>query len=166
VRELRELYQDMILDHTRRPRNFGLLPDANRRAEGHNPLCGDRATVFVRLEGDKVEDVRFQGAGCSISTASASMMTESIKGKTRAEVEALFDRFHRLITGDPSRAPANAAPELGKLAVFSGVCEFPVRVKCASLAWHTLKAALAGEDRPVSTEVSESSSGDADGQAR
>jgi nitrogen fixation NifU-like protein len=166
VSDLRELYQDMILDHTRRPRNFGPLPEANRRAEGHNPLCGDRATVLVRLEGDKVADVRFQGAGCSISTASASMMTESIKGKTRAEVEALFERFHRLITGDPSRAAANAAPELGKLAVFSGVCEFPVRVKCASLAWHTLKAALAGEDRPVSTEVSESSSGDADGKAR
>jgi nitrogen fixation NifU-like protein len=166
VSDLRELYQDMILDHTRRPRNFGPLPEANRRAEGHNPLCGDRATVFVRLEGDKVTDVRFQGAGCSISTASASMMTESVKGKTRAEVEALFDRFHRLITGDPSRAAANAAPELGKLAVFSGVCEFPVRVKCASLAWHTLKAALAGQDKPVSTEVSESSSGDADGKAR
>jgi nitrogen fixation protein NifU and related proteins len=166
VSDLRELYQDMILDHTRRPRNFGPLPEANRRAEGHNPLCGDRATVLVRLEGDKVADVRFQGAGCSISTASASMMTESIKGKTRAEAEKLFDRFHQLITSDPTRAAQNAAPELGKLAVFSGVCEFPVRVKCASLAWHTLKAALAGEDTSVSTEVSESSSGDGGGQAR
>ena len=164
--ELRELYQDMILDHTRRPRNFGPLPGANRKAEGHNPLCGDRATVFVRLEGDQVTDVHFQGAGCSISTASASMMTESVKGKSRAEVEALFERFHRLITSDPSRAAGNVAPELGKLAVFSGVCEFPVRVKCASLAWHTLKAALAGEEKAVSTEVSESSSGDADGKAR
>jgi nitrogen fixation NifU-like protein len=164
--DLRELYQELILDHTKKPRNFGSLPEANRRAEGYNPLCGDRATVFVRLDGDRVADVRFQGAGCSISTASASMMTESIKGKTQAEVEALFDRFHRLLTSDPTRAAANAAPELGKLAVFSGVCEFPVRVKCASLAWHTLKAALAGEDKPVSTEVSESSSGDGGGQAR
>jgi nitrogen fixation protein NifU and related proteins len=164
--ELRELYQELILDHTKKPRNFGELPGANRRAEGYNPLCGDRATVLVRLEGDKVADIRFQGAGCSISTASASMMTESIKGKTRAEVEKLFDRFHALITSDPARAAQNAAPELGKLAVFSGVCEFPVRVKCASLAWHTLKAALAGEGQPVSTEVSESSSGDGGGQAR
>jgi nitrogen fixation NifU-like protein len=166
VSDLRELYQELILDHTKKPRNFGPLPGANRRAEGYNPLCGDRATVFVRLEGDKVADVRFQGAGCSISTASASMMTESIKGKTRAEAEKLFDRFHQLITSDPTRAAQNAAPELGKLAVFSGVCEFPVRVKCASLAWHTLKAALAGEDASVSTEVSESSSGDGGGQAR
>ena len=149
--DLRELYQELILDHTKKPRNFGSLPEANRRAEGYNPLCGDRATVFVRLDGDRVADVRFQGAGCSISTASASMMTESIKGKTKAEVEALFDRFHRLITSDPTRAAANAAPELGKLAVFSGVCEFPVRVKCASLPWHTFRAALAGGD-PVSTE--------------
>jgi nitrogen fixation NifU-like protein len=166
VSELRELYQELILDHTKKPRNFGELPGANRQAEGYNPLCGDRATVFLKMEGDKVADVRFQGAGCSISTASASMMTESVKGKTRADVEALFDRFHRLITSDPSRAAANAAPELGKLAVFSGVCEFPVRVKCAALVWHTLKAALAGEHEPVSTEVSESSSGDADGRAR
>ena len=164
--DLRELYQELILDHTKKPRNFGELPGANRRAEGYNPLCGDRATVWVRLEGDTVADVRFQGAGCSISTASASMMTESIKGKTRAEVEKLFDRFHRLLTSDPTRAAQNAAPELGKLAVFSGVCEFPVRVKCASLAWHTLKAALAGEGKRVSTEVSESSSGDGGGQAR
>jgi nitrogen fixation NifU-like protein len=165
VSDLRELYQELILDHTKRPRNFGALPEANRRAEGHNPLCGDRATVFLRLEGDRVADVRFQGAGCSISTASASMMTESVKGKTRAEVERLFDRFHQLVTGEPTRS-AQAAPELGKLAVFSGVSEFPVRVKCASLAWHTLKAALAGEDKPVSTEVSESSSGDGAGEAR
>jgi nitrogen fixation protein NifU and related proteins len=164
--DLRELYQELILDHTKKPRNFGELPGANRRAEGYNPLCGDRATVLVRLEGDRVADVRFQGAGCSISTASASMMTESIKGKTQAEVGKLFDRFHALITSDPTRAAQNAAPELGKLAVFSGVCEFPVRVKCASLAWHTLKAALAGEGQPVSTEVSESSSGDGGGQAR
>jgi nitrogen fixation NifU-like protein len=164
--DLRELYQETILDHTKKPRNFGDLPGADRRAEGHNPLCGDRTTVFVRMDGDRVADVRFKGAGCSISTASASMMTESVKGRTRGEVEALFERFHRLITSDPSQAARNAAPELGKLAVFSGVSEFPVRVKCAALAWHTLKAALAGEERPVSTEVSESSSGDADGKAR
>jgi nitrogen fixation NifU-like protein len=166
VSELRELYQELILDHTKKPRNFGELPGADRRAEGHNPLCGDRTTVFLRLEGDRVADVRFQGAGCSISTASASMMTESVKGKTRAEVDRLFDRFHALITSDPSRAGQAAAPDLGKLAVFSGVSEFPVRVKCASLAWHTLKAALDGDGHPVSTEVSESSSGDGGGKAR
>jgi len=153
--ELRELYQEVILDHSKRPRNFRELPAATGRAEGYNPLCGDRATVFVELEGDRVKDVSFKGAGCSISTASASMMTEALKGKTRAEADALFDRFHRLITSDPSRAAENAAPELGKLAAFSGVCEFPVRVKCASLPWHTLRAALAGEDRTVSTELTE-----------
>lgn len=164
--DLRELYQEVILDHTKKPRNFGELPGADRRADGHNPLCGDRIAVALRLDGDRLADVRFKGAGCSISTASASMMTESVKGKTRAEVEALFERFHRLITSDPSKAERSAAPDLGKLAVFSGVCEFPVRVKCASLAWHTLKAALAGEAQPVSTELSESSSGDGGGQAR
>ena len=163
--DLRELYQEVILDHTKKPRNFGELAGADRRADGHNPLCGDRTTVYLRMDGDRVADVRFRGAGCSISTASASMMTESVKGKTRGEVQALFERFHRLITGEPGRAPEGAS-ELGKLAVFSGVSEFPVRVKCASLAWHTLKAALAGEAHPVSTEVSESSSGDGGGQAR
>ena len=150
--ELRDLYQEVILDHAKRPRNFRELPEANRRADGYNPLCGDKATVFVRLEGDVVKDVSFKGAGCSISTASASMMTEALKGKTRAEAEALFERFHRLVTSDPSKAAQNAAPELGKLAAFAGVCEFPVRVKCASLPWHTLKAALQGEGAPVSTE--------------
>jgi nitrogen fixation NifU-like protein len=143
--ELRELYQEVILDHSKRPRNFRPMADASRKAEGFNPLCGDKATVYVRLEGDVVRDVSFEGAGCSISTASASMMTEALKGKSRAEAEALFERFHRLVTADPSRASDNAAPELGKLAVFGGVSEFPVRVKCASLPWHTLKAALAGE---------------------
>jgi nitrogen fixation NifU-like protein len=143
--DLRELYQEVILDHAKRPRNFRELPEANRKAEGYNPLCGDKATVFVRLEGDTVTDVSFKGAGCSISTASASLMTEALKGKTRAEVEALFDRFHRLVTSDPSKAAENTAPELGKLAAFAGVCEFPVRVKCASLPWHTFKAALEGE---------------------
>ncbi|HSB60550.1 MAG TPA: SUF system NifU family Fe-S cluster assembly protein [Vicinamibacteria bacterium] len=149
--ELRELYQEVILDHSRRPRNFRELPGATGRAEGFNPLCGDKATVFVRLQGDVIEDVSFKGAGCSISTASASMMTEALRGRTRAEAEALFERFHRLVTGDPSRAREGAAPELGKLAVFAGVSEFPVRVKCASLPWHTFKAALSGEGQ-ASTE--------------
>jgi len=163
--DLRDLYQEVILDHSKKPRNFRELPGA-RQAEGHNPLCGDRATVYVRLEGDRVSDVAFKGAGCSISTASASMMTESVKGKSREEVERLFKRFHEMVTASPDKAAANSAPELGKLAVFSGVCEFPVRVKCASLPWHTLKAALEGEAAPVSTELSESSSGDAGGKAR
>src|SRR4030095_1891552 len=132
--------QEVILDHSKRPRNFGELAGANRRAEGYNPLCGDRETVFVRLEDDMLKDVGFRGTGCAISTASASMMTDSVKGKTRAEAEALFERFHELITGRDGSV--NASPELGKLAVFSGVREFPVRVKCATLPWHTLKAAL------------------------
>ena len=148
--ELRELYQEVILDHSKRPRNFRALPEGSK-AEGFNPLCGDKATVFVRLEDGVVKDVSFKGAGCSISTASASMMTESLKGKSRSEVEAIFERFHALITSDPTRAAENAAPELGKLAAFSGVSEFPVRVKCASLPWHTLKAALQGEGQ-TSTE--------------
>jgi nitrogen fixation NifU-like protein len=163
--DLRDLYQETILDHSRKPRNFGPLPAANRKAEGYNPLCGDRADVALALEGDVIKDVRFQGAGCSIFTASASMMTETVKGKTRPQVEAIFDRFHDLITGDPSQASERTAPELGKLAVFAGVSEFPVRVKCAALAWHTLKAALEGDPTPVSTEVSESSSGDGGGHA-
>ena len=143
--ELRELYQEVILDHSKRPRNFREMPEASHRAEGYNPLCGDRATVYLRLEGDVIRDVSFKGAGCSISTASASMMTEALLGKTLGDVRALFDRFHHLVTSDPSRAAQNAAPELGKLAAFSGVSEFPIRVKCASLAWHTMKAALDGE---------------------
>jgi nitrogen fixation NifU-like protein len=147
--DLRELYQEVILDHSRRPRNFGLLPEANRHAQGFNPLCGDKASVFLKLEGDVVTDARFEGKGCSISTASASMMTEAVKGKTRAEIEALFARFHGLVTG---AAGAVSGAELGKLAVFGGVSEFPVRVKCASLPWHTLKAALEGSTAPISTE--------------
>jgi len=141
--ELRELYQEVILDHSKRPRNKGALPQASHRAEGHNPLCGDRTTVFLQVEGEIVREVRFEGAGCSISTASASMMTDALRGKTLAEVHALFERFHELVTADPSRA-AEVAPELGKLAVFQGVHEFPMRVKCASLAWHTMKSALDG----------------------
>jgi nitrogen fixation protein NifU and related proteins len=137
--DLGDLYQEVILDHNRKPRNFGDLPEADRRAEGHNPLCGDRITVFVDLEGDTVKDVRFQGSGCAISKASASMMTESVKGKTLAQAEALFEGFHRLLTEDGTVADPKT---LGKLVVFSGVREFPVRVKCATLAWHTLRAAL------------------------
>ena len=152
--ELRELYQEVILDHSKRPRNFGELAGANRRAEGHNPLCGDRETVFIRLEDDLLKDVGFRGAGCAISTASASMMTEAVKGKSRAEAEALFERFHDLITGKDGRNETGA-PELGKLTVFSGVREFPVRVKCATLPWHTLRAALAGAETTVSTELTE-----------
>jgi nitrogen fixation NifU-like protein len=150
VNELRELYQEVILDHSKRPRNLRGMPEANRHAVGHNPLCGDRATVYLLVEGDVVKDVSFEGAGCSISTASASMMTDALKGKTVAEAGALFERFHELVTADPSKA-ASASAELGKLAVFAGVHEFPMRVKCASLAWHTMKAALDGGDK-ASTE--------------
>jgi len=149
--DLRELYQEVILDHSKRPRNLREIADASRHAEGFNPLCGDRATVYLTLDGDVVKDVSFVGKGCSISTASASMMTEAVKGKTRGETERLFERFHALVTTDPDKA-GGAAPELGKLAVFAGVAEFPARVKCASLAWHTLKAALDGAQEPVKTE--------------
>ena len=164
--DLRELYQQVILDHNKNPRNFHELPNATRAVDGYNPLCGDRATVYVRLDGDIVTDVTFKGSGCSINTASSSMMTESVKGKSREEVERLFTRFHDLVTASPDQKDRSAAPELGKLAVFSGVSEFPVRVKCASLPWHTLKAALEGDAMPVSTELSESSSGDGGGKAR
>jgi nitrogen fixation NifU-like protein len=152
--DLRDLYQEVILDHSKRPRNFGELAGANRRAEGYNPLCGDRETVYVRLENEILKDVGFRGSGCAISTASASMMTDSVKGKTRAEAEALFTRFHDLITGRDGKSDS-AKSDLGKLAVFSGVREFPVRVKCATLPWHTLKAALDGEQTTVSTELTE-----------
>lgn len=148
--DLRELYQETILDHSRQPRNQRPL-DGARSAEGYNPLCGDQATVYVSLDGDRIADVAFTGKGCSISTASASMMTEALKGKTRAEAQALFERFHAMVTAPPDEARVRATPELGKLAVFSGVSEFPVRVKCASLAWHTLMAALS-DGGTVSTE--------------
>jgi nitrogen fixation protein NifU and related proteins len=148
--DLRDLYQDLILDHTKRPRNFGQMEHANCRADGHNPLCGDKLTVFLDVDNGVVKDVRFQGSGCAISTASASMMTESIKGKTRAEVETLFEKFHQMLTGPRGVEPEDE--ELGKLVVFSGVKEFPVRVKCATLAWHTLNAALKHQVEPASTE--------------
>jgi nitrogen fixation protein NifU and related proteins len=148
--DLRELYQELIIDHSKRPRNFRAPEGANRQLDGYNPLCGDKVTVYVELEDDRVKDIGFQGAGCAISTASASVMTESLKGKTLAEAEALFAIFHDLVTGKP---PASGkAPELGKLAVFSGVSEFPARVKCAMLAWHTLHAILQGTGETVSTE--------------
>ncbi len=149
---LRELYQDVILDHGKRPRNRREMEAPCSRAEGFNPLCGDRATVYVRLDGEVLADVSFVGQGCSISTASASLMSEALRGRTRAEAEKLFEQFHALVTAPPDQAGAEAAPELGKLRVFSGVCEFPARVKCASLAWHTLRAALDGQQAPVSTE--------------
>ena len=136
---LSELYQNVILEHNRSPRNFRPMPDADQDAEGHNPLCGDQVVVWVRMNGDVIEDVSFQGSGCAISRASASLMTSAVKGKTREEMASLFDRFHRLVTG---ALPPGEAETLGKLAVFSGVSEFPIRVKCASLSWHTLKAAL------------------------
>jgi len=148
--DLRELYQDVIIDHSKRPRNFRVLETANHSSEGYNPLCGDKVTVFLELENDQVKSVSFLGSGCAISTASASVMTESVKGKTLAEVEALFDVFHKLVTGKPPNS--GTTPELGKLAVFSGVSEFPVRVKCATLAWHTLHAALQDKGETVSTE--------------
>src|SRR5438034_6781545 len=148
--DLSELYQEVILDHNKRPRNFQVLEGANRTAEGYNPLCGDQITVYLQMEDDVIRDVSFQGAGCAISKASASMMTASLKGKTRAEAEALFERFHQMVTGAGDGAPDPA--ELGKLAVFSGVCEFPARVKCATLAWHTLRAALSGNEGRVTTE--------------
>jgi nitrogen fixation NifU-like protein len=149
--DLRELYQQVILDHQKKPRNFRALPMANRQAEGFNPLCGDKVHLYLKMENGVIQDVGFQGTGCAISTASASMMTESVKGKTPAEAEAIFQRFQKLVTSD-SHDATDGAPDLGKLEVFSGVREFPVRVKCATLAWHTLRAALEGEEKTVSTE--------------
>lgn len=146
--DLRELYQELILEHSKKPRNFRVMEAADRTVEGFNPLCGDHFTVFVQMDGDVVQDISFQGAGCALSKASASMMTQMLKGKTRAEAEAMFDQFHGVVTGQ-----AKADPEkLGRLAVFSGVSEFPVRVKCATLAWHAMHAALEGEKEAVSTE--------------
>ena len=136
---LSELYQNVILEHNRSPRNFRPMADADRHADGHNPLCGDQLTVWVRVDGGVIEDVSFQGSGCAISRASASLMTSMVKGKTREEAIRLFEQFHRLVTGT---LPPDQAETLGKLAVFSGVSQFPIRVKCASLSWHTLKAAL------------------------
>jgi nitrogen fixation protein NifU and related proteins len=151
VSDLKQLYQEIIVDHSRRPRNFGALAEANRQARGDNPLCGDRVEVFLEVAGDRVANASFQGAGCALSTASASLMTEAVKGKSLAEVEELFEAFHELLTGDPSQ-PGEAPELLGKLEVFSGVREFPVRVKCCTLAWHTLKSALAEESSAAPSE--------------
>ncbi len=148
--DLRELYQEVILDHTKNPRNYRTMADATAQADGNNPLCGDRVTVYLKLDGDRIVDASFQGQGCAISKSSASIMTEAVKGKTRAEAEVLFDRFHEMITGKPG-APVDGKA-LGKLAVFQGVSEFPLRVKCASLAWHTLRSALAEKPGIVTLE--------------
>jgi len=144
---LRDLYQEVILDHSKSPRNFSQLSDANRKAEGYNPLCGDKVTVYLKVNEGVVENVSFKGAGCAISTASASLMTLAVKGKDLAETEELFKGFHELVTGK-----AGEGSELGELMVFQGVSEFPVRVKCATLAWHTLQAALEKGEATISTE--------------
>ena len=147
---LRELYQEVILDHNKHPRNYHTMADANRKIEGYNPLCGDHYTIFLKLNGDLIEEVSFDGAGCAISKASASVMSSIVKGKTKEEAEMLFEKFHKLVTGELKVEEEIEA--LGKLAAFSGVSEFPARVKCASLAWHTLHAALASKEEVVSTE--------------
>jgi nitrogen fixation protein NifU and related proteins len=146
---MRDLYQDTILEHNKRPRNFKALEGATAKQEGFNPLCGDRLTLYLAINGDRITDVAFQGHGCAISTASASLMTEAVKGKTVAEADTLFEGFRRLVTRD-GKAPSKA--EVGKLLAFSGVGEFPARVKCATLCWHTLEAALHGGKAKVSTE--------------
>lgn len=149
MNELRELYREVILDHNRSPRNFGEIDGADRVVEGVNPLCGDRLTLYVKLEGEVIADVAFQGSGCAISKASASLMTDALKGKTIAEARLMFDRFHEMVTSPPDTPPA----DLGKLSVLAGVREYPTRVKCASLAWHTMKAAVSGDaGGPVTTE--------------
>ena len=146
--DLKDLYRDVILDHNRRPRNFGRIEPCDAQAEGHNPLCGDRLTLYVRLKDHRIEDIRFEGKGCAISTASASLMTEAVKGKERATVTELYGRIHDLLT----RQDAVPEASLGKLAALSGVREFPARVKCASLCWHTLNAALERSASTISTE--------------
>jgi nitrogen fixation protein NifU and related proteins len=148
--ELRDLYQEVVIDHSRKPRNFRKPEGANRSAEGMNPLCGDEIKVYLKLAGDVIEEIGFEGAGCAISKASASLMTTALKSKTKAEAEALFQRVHSMLSEGPK---SKVDPEeLGKLAVLSGVWEFPSRVKCATLAWHTLRSALDGAAAPVSTE--------------
>lgn len=147
--EMRELYQQVILDHNKNPRNFKKIDGAERQAEGYNPLCGDEIQVYLELDGDVIKDISFQGKGCAISTASGSMMTSQLKGKTLSEALNYFEKFHDMVTGEPNTP---APKEIGKLKIFSGVCEYPARVKCASLAWHTLKAAIEKSKDSVSTE--------------
>jgi nitrogen fixation NifU-like protein len=146
----RSLYEQVILDHNKAPRNFGELPDADRKAEGYNALCGDQFTIFLKMDGDVIDTVQFEGSGCAISKSSASVMTTQLKGKTRGEAEALFQKFHAMITSGFDAELDEA--ELGKLMVFSGVREYPVRIKCATLAWHTMLSALHEDDDTVSTE--------------
>ena len=146
--DLGDLYQEIILEHSKAPRNYRKPAVVNREAEGYNPLCGDRCTVYLDVEDGAIKDIGFRGSGCAISRASASMMTQSVKGKSKEEAEKIFERFHKLVTGEGN----GDREELGKLAVFAGVSEFPVRVKCATLAWHTLQAALEGKQEKVTTE--------------
>jgi nitrogen fixation NifU-like protein len=147
--DLKDLYRDVIVDHNRNPRNFGKLDPADAHADGHNPLCGDRLSLYVNLDGDRIREAKFDGSGCAISVASASLLTEAVKGKTRNEVKALFGDMHMLLTQHDAGVDTG---KLGKLAALSGVREFPARVKCASLCWHTLNAALDSQAEPVSTE--------------
>jgi nitrogen fixation protein NifU and related proteins len=147
--DLRDLYQEVILEHSKAPRNYRVLEHANHRAEGFNPLCGDRFTVYLDMSGDTIRDISFQGSGCAISKASASLMTQSVKGKTRTEAEALLESFRQVVTG---QIAGDNGHEVGKLSVFSGVSEYPIRVKCATLAWHVLRAALNGRRETISTE--------------
>ena len=161
--ELNDLYQEVILDHNRHPHNFHAMEGATRKADGYNPLCGDQVTVYLKLAGDKIEDISFEGQGCAISKSSASVMTDLVKGKTKSEAAALFEKFHAMVTGGsdvgaglvPARADTRSAPTvdpMDKLAIFSGVSEFPTRVKCAVLSWHTLRSALDNKNQKVSTE--------------
>ncbi len=148
--DLQDLYQQLILDHNKSPRNQGKLVDSNRQAQGYNPLCGDKLQVYLHVEDDIVKDISFEGSGCAISTASASLMTQSVKGKTVAQARAMFDSFHQMLTEDSASESDESA--LGKLVVFSGVCKYPARVKCATLAWHTINAALGDASEQVTTE--------------
>lgn len=148
--ELRDLYQELILDHNKNPRNFRAMPDSTNKIDGYNPLCGDKLTLYVKKSGDQIQDISFQGSGCAISKASASMMTAAVKGKTKKEADALFEIFHEVVTG--KKDAESSAEALGKLSAFAGVSEFPARVKCASLAWHTLHSALENKNDTVSTE--------------
>ena len=148
--DLQELYQDMVIDHNNRPRNYRTLEGANRTVEGYNPLCGDRIILYVRMEDDLIADIGFQGSGCAISRASTSMMTEGVKGKSKAEAKEIFDAFHQMITRGPDMD--FDSEKVGDLEILSGVSEFPARVKCATLSWHTLHSALEGREEPISTE--------------
>ena len=146
---MKDLYQDVIVDHNRSPRNFGTIKDADRSLEGYNPLCGDRLTLYLKLDGDRISDIRFDGSGCAISVASASLMTEVMKGKTFKEAEKLFEDFHTLLTAEN---PEIDIEQLGKLAALAGVRDYPTRIKCASLCWHTLHGLLEGDHAPITTE--------------